>query len=239
MFACLFRRGGLVAAWVLLMLLLVVPASAQRAATSMASSTTLDRGGSTSTARRKRNNNNSNDDLITVDQNGHVTTSSLSDKIDLAFSGVQLEMTTKPKKKKKDSDHKNRLLLDGSIHGQAKPGRMLAVMGPSGAGKVRTLQMAVWKDFSICLDLSVLYPFPSLLFLFLVRLFARLGRSIERFSQTQSRGTPVYQWISRRSRSIVAGRLCRARCQFLSPHDGRRNTPLSRGSQIGIPRFGQ
>lgn len=55
--------------------------------------------------------------------------------IDVAFEGIQLEMTTK--KKNKENGNNIRQLLDGSIHGRAKPGRMLAVMGPSGAGKVR------------------------------------------------------------------------------------------------------
>jgi ABC-type lipoprotein export system ATPase subunit len=59
------------------------------------------------------------------------------ESIELAFQGIQLEMAVK---KKKDNDGKPRLLLDGSIHGRATPGRMLAVMGPSGAGKVRLTQ---------------------------------------------------------------------------------------------------
>jgi len=52
--------------------------------------------------------------------------------IDLAFSGIELQMTTKTKGKR---GKQQRFLLDGSVHGRAQPGRMLAVMGPSGAGK--------------------------------------------------------------------------------------------------------
>ena len=47
-------------------------------------------------------------------------------KMDLGFSGFQ--MVLKPQKKNK----KNRLILDGSIRGRARPGQMLAIMGPSG-----------------------------------------------------------------------------------------------------------
>ncbi|CAB9497231.1 Putative white-brown complex homolog protein 30 [Seminavis robusta] len=72
------------------------------------------------------------DDDFAVDHDGHVVTKKGLESIDLAFSNVRLEMATK---KKKNTDGKPRLLLDGSIHGRAKPGRMLAVMGPSGAGK--------------------------------------------------------------------------------------------------------
>jgi hypothetical protein len=48
------------------------------------------------------------------------------EKMDLGFSGFQMEL--KAKKKNQSS----RLILDGSIRGRARPGRMLAIMGPSG-----------------------------------------------------------------------------------------------------------
>lgn len=48
-------------------------------------------------------------------------------KVDLAFEGI--EMIVMPK-------NKERVLLDGSIRGRAQPGRMLAIMGPSGAVRV-------------------------------------------------------------------------------------------------------
>jgi ABC-type glutathione transport system ATPase component len=73
-------------------------------------------------------------DDFTVDEQGHVMTKRGLESIELAFQGIQLEMAIK---KKKDNNGKPRLLLDGNIHGTAKPGRMLAVMGPSGAGKVQ------------------------------------------------------------------------------------------------------
>jgi ABC-type lipoprotein export system ATPase subunit len=58
------------------------------------------------------------------------------ESIDLSFHDIRLEMAMKKKKDTKDG--KPRILLDGKIQGRAKPGRMLAIMGPSGAGKVRT-----------------------------------------------------------------------------------------------------
>ena len=48
------------------------------------------------------------------------------EKMDLGFGGFFMEL--KAKKKNQDS----RIILNGSIRGRAKPGRMLAIMGPSG-----------------------------------------------------------------------------------------------------------
>lgn len=100
-----------------LLVLAPTPAQGQRAATSMATKPNT-RGVS---AKRNR------DDEISVDEDGRIAHKNGFESIDLTFEGIKLEMTTKKKK--------YRLLLDGSIHGRAKPGRMLAVMGPSGAGK--------------------------------------------------------------------------------------------------------
>ena len=47
---------------------------------------------------------------------------------ELGFEGIKL--TLKQKGNKPD-----RVILDGSLKGKAMPGRMLAVMGPSGSGK--------------------------------------------------------------------------------------------------------
>lgn len=49
--------------------------------------------------------------------------------LDIGFSDMYMEITTKKK-----SQTVKRVLLDGSIRGRAQPGRMLAIMGPSGAG---------------------------------------------------------------------------------------------------------
>ena len=49
--------------------------------------------------------------------------------LDLGFRDIYMEITTKKKSKAS-----KRVLLDGSIRGRAQPGRMLAIMGPSGAG---------------------------------------------------------------------------------------------------------
>jgi len=50
----------------------------------------------------------------------------IMEKMDLGFSGFQMEL------KAKNKNHKSRLILDGSIRGMARSGRMLAIMGPSG-----------------------------------------------------------------------------------------------------------
>lgn len=47
---------------------------------------------------------------------------------EVGFEGIRILL----KQKKKKSD---RVILDGSLKGKARPGRMLAVMGPSGSGK--------------------------------------------------------------------------------------------------------
>ena len=49
--------------------------------------------------------------------------------LDLGFSDIYMEITTSKKSKAS-----KRVVLDGSIKGRAQPGRMLAIMGPSGAG---------------------------------------------------------------------------------------------------------
>jgi len=50
-------------------------------------------------------------------------------KVDIGFEGFRMTLA---QKKKKQSD---RVILDGSLKGMAKSGRMLAIMGPSGSGK--------------------------------------------------------------------------------------------------------
>lgn len=54
------------------------------------------------------------------------------EQVDIGFRGIRLELDTG---KKNSNGDKKRLLLDGSLHGRARAGRMLAIMGPSGAGK--------------------------------------------------------------------------------------------------------
>jgi hypothetical protein len=55
------------------------------------------------------------------------------ESVELGFSDIQLVL----KAKKKKGENGDKVLLDGSIRGRASPGRLLAIMGPSGAGKVR------------------------------------------------------------------------------------------------------
>ena len=46
--------------------------------------------------------------------------------VELAFSDIRMEL----KVKDRNSGSGTRVLLDGSIEGCARPGRMLAIMGP-------------------------------------------------------------------------------------------------------------
>ena len=52
--------------------------------------------------------------------------------LELGFSDIRMELLTG----KKSVSGGKKVLLDGSVRGVARPGRMLAIMGPSGAGKV-------------------------------------------------------------------------------------------------------
>jgi hypothetical protein len=74
------------------------------------------------------------------------------DQVDMAFSGIRMELNTGKKKKKKGSngdETTTRVVLDGSIRGRAQPGRMVAIMGPSGA-----VRYFCWMDGSMAfLDL--------------------------------------------------------------------------------------
>jgi hypothetical protein len=67
------------------------------------------------------------------------------DQVDMAFSGIRMELNIG--KKKGPNGETTRVVLDGSIRGRAQPGRMVAIMGPSGA--VRILQVRLldrWMD---------------------------------------------------------------------------------------------
>ena len=77
------------------------------------------------------------------------------DQVDFAFTDIRMELDSGKKKNGNNGD-KTRLLLDGSISGRAKPGRMLAIMGPSGAGKVRKARMK--KKKKKCDDRETLFP---------------------------------------------------------------------------------
>lgn len=63
------------------------------------------------------------------------------ESVDLGFSGIRLEIKEKGGAK---------VLLDGSIKGRARPGRMLAVMGPSGAGEHTNQKYIMAMNFRCC-----------------------------------------------------------------------------------------
>ena len=58
-----------------------------------------------------------------------------STSAEVAFEGITILLQQKNKKNKNTNANPPRKILDGSIKGVAKPGRMLAIMGPSGSGK--------------------------------------------------------------------------------------------------------
>ena len=53
--------------------------------------------------------------------------SAILESCEVGFDGIKMTL-------KQKGDKPDRLILDGSLKGKAKPGRMLAVMGPSGSG---------------------------------------------------------------------------------------------------------
>jgi len=59
----------------------------------------------------------------------HVMAMGGLEKADLAFEGIRLTLDSR-KNKKNGGGPKQ--ILDGSIRARARPGRMLALMGPSG-----------------------------------------------------------------------------------------------------------
>lgn len=77
-------------------------------------------------------------DEFEIDQEGHILPKKGMEEVDIAFAKIYLELAPKKKKlpfQKKNTSGKDsqpKVLLDGSVQGRAKPGRMLAVMGPSG-----------------------------------------------------------------------------------------------------------
>ena len=74
--------------------------------------------------------------------------------LDLGFSGIYMEVTTS-----KRSKASKRVLLDGSIKGRAQPGRMLAIMGPSGAGSKFMFELFLKFLYRCIVDLPLLYSF--------------------------------------------------------------------------------
>lgn len=58
-----------------------------------------------------------------------------STSAEVAFEGITILLQQKNKKNKNKDANPPRKILDGSLKGVAKPGRMLAIMGPSGSGK--------------------------------------------------------------------------------------------------------
>jgi hypothetical protein len=68
---------------------------------------------------------------LTIDgiviKDDHVEAMEGLEQVDLSFEGLQMLLDIKGNGKKE--------ILDGSLRGRAQPGRMLAIMGPSGAGK--------------------------------------------------------------------------------------------------------
>jgi hypothetical protein len=98
------------------------------------------------------------------------------ESVELGFSDIQLVLQAK---KKENGD---RVLLDGSIRGKASPGRMLAIMGPSGAGKVCPGGNGSSFSFAVPLHVLTFFAFHRII----VDCSSRAGRSHQRQLQTQT-----------------------------------------------------
>ena len=68
------------------------------------------------------------DDEIVV-KNDHIQAMGGLDQVDLAWQDIKMTLQT-GKKNKNTNNNGEKLLLDGSLRGRARPGRMLAIMGP-------------------------------------------------------------------------------------------------------------
>lgn len=110
----------------------VANASAQRASVSLGSKV-LDKNNPSqkkkssffaSAAEVDLSDGSSEEDTISEDDDDPL----LSENCEIGFEGIKILLKQKGKKP-------DRIILDGSLKGVAKPGRMLAVMGPSGSGK--------------------------------------------------------------------------------------------------------
>jgi len=59
-------------------------------------------------------------------------------RLEISFAGIKVALAQK-------KDKPDKLILDGSISGKARPGRLLAIMGPSGSGKSSLLDAIAGK----------------------------------------------------------------------------------------------
>ncbi len=62
--------------------------------------------------------------VVDIDE---IETNSFVESCEVTFEGIKMSL-------KQKGDKPDRLILDGSLKGKASPGRMLAIMGPSGSG---------------------------------------------------------------------------------------------------------
>ena len=64
-----------------------------------------------------------------IEEDAHMD--AVTGKVDVGWEGIKMVL----KQKKKGNNKAERIILDGSLKGVAKAGRLTAVMGPSGSGK--------------------------------------------------------------------------------------------------------
>lgn len=132
------------------------------------------------------------------------------DQVDMAFSGIRMELKTG--KKKGPNGETTRVVLDGSIRGRAQPGRMVAIMGPSGAVGCCLADWRFGPMMGVFCDWCLFFPLTQMSPFFFALLFLRcrlvlsiyigqinysscLGRSHQgKFQNFRIGGRTIYQW---------------------------------------------
>ena len=126
-------------------------------------------------------------------------------QVDMAFSGIRMELHT-GKKKKGPNGETTRVVLDGSIRGRAQPGRMMAIMGPSGAvGLLVARWLAFWMSHWVFFfSLTYRYAAYFVLVVFLVDIPCTSGQihcpsclggtHKGKFQNFHLGGRTIYQW---------------------------------------------
>jgi hypothetical protein len=147
------------------------------------------------------------DDIVVKD--GHLEAMAGISKMDIGFEGIKLTL----------KDEKGeRVILDGSIRGRARPGRMLAILGPSGAGVRKMIRddRRLMSQHHCFLDSHV---HTCSLYSSEIDCSSCFGRPNQRQSQPEAVREKIHEWCHTCGRLVGPGGIRRTGCQLLSTHD--------------------